>query len=64
MQRLVLAVLLVAALVAVVSVVWAGLRTTMGGPSTDAEQGSDMMQKIAFALLMVLIAYVAFAGGG
>ena len=64
MQRLVLAVLLVAALAAVVSVLWAGLRATLGGPTAPAEQGSDTMQKIAFALLMALIAYVAFAGGG
>ncbi len=62
MQRLVIAVILIAALVAAISVLWAGVRATTDSRSQPALQGSDAMQKIAFALLMALIAYVAFAG--
>lgn len=65
MQRLVLAILIVAALAAILSVLVAGLRRTVGpGPGVPALKGSEPVQKIAFSLLIALIAYAALTGGG
>lgn len=65
MQRLVLAILIVAALAAAFAVVVAGLRRALSqGPGLPARQSSEPVQKLAFTLLIGLIAYAAFTGGG
>ncbi|MDU8945169.1 hypothetical protein [Ovoidimarina sediminis] len=66
MQRLALAVILVAVLVVAAVVVLAGLRRVLQGP--DAAQvpahRATGVQKTAFALLVALVLYVAFQGAG
>lgn len=67
MQRLVLAILIVAALVAGLAVVVAGLRRAFAADprgGLPARTGSESVQKLAFTLLIALIAYAALSGGG
>lgn len=63
MQRLALAILLVAALAGLAAVAVAGLGRILA-PAADSGHGPEggAMQKVAFALLMALILYVAFLG--
>ena len=61
MTRLVLAVLIVSALVAGIAVLALGVRAVIAGGTADGEPGNPM-QKVAFALLVALILYVAFQG--
>lgn len=66
MQRLALAVILVAVLVVAAVVVLAGLRRVLQGPdaaSLPAHRATGL-QKMAFGLLIALFFYVAFQGGG
>ncbi|MDJ1007824.1 MAG: hypothetical protein QNJ13_08365 [Paracoccaceae bacterium] len=60
MQRLALAILLVAALVGLVAVLAAGLRKAAGGPGF--EDGTTPMQKVAYAVLIALMLYVSIMG--
>ncbi|MBT8456045.1 MAG: hypothetical protein HKO95_11480 [Rhodobacteraceae bacterium] len=63
MQRLVLAVLILAGLIALLAVVMAGLRAVLAPKEpADGIKGDDMLQKVAFFLLLALIAYVATTG--
>ena len=62
MQRLVIAVLLVGALVVVLTVAVAGLRRALSGPTDVAVRGDGAVQKLAYALLIGLILYVSFSG--
>ncbi len=65
MQRLVLAILIVAALAAFLAVIVAGLgRAISPRPGLPAQDRSEPVQKIAFTLLIALIAYAALMGGG
>ena len=66
MQRLVLALILVAALVAAAVVVLAGLRRVLSdrdAPAVPAAQAPGL-EKTAFGLLVALIIYVAIQGAG
>lgn len=66
MARLILAGLIVAALAVAVWIVSSGLRLAVrAGPSKlrEADMGSESLSRIAFALLMALILYVALTGG-
>lgn len=66
MQRLALALILVAVVVVAAVVVLAGLRRVLQGP--EAAQvpvhRATGLQKTAFGLLIALFFYVAFQGGG
>ncbi|MEM0946785.1 MAG: hypothetical protein AAGK37_05235 [Pseudomonadota bacterium] len=63
MQRLVLAVIIVAALVATVTVVATVLRQTVARGGTQPAAPGNSVQVIAYTLLLGLIVYVSFAGG-
>lgn len=62
MQRLVLAILVLAALVVVLAVVLAGLRAVMGPKQAGEARADDSLQKVAFMLLAGLMVYVAAVG--
>ncbi len=63
MQRLVLAIIILAVLVAGVAFLVTALRQTLArGDGVPAKPGGVSM--IAYTLLMGLIVYVSFAGGG
>lgn len=63
MQRLALAIVAVALLVlAVAFLAEVARRTFAGAAATPSGQEARPMQSIAFALLVALIFYVAFAG--
>ena len=63
MQRLVLAVIIVAVLVASVAFVATVLRQALARDGTPSTQAGGGMQMIAYTLLLGLIAYVSFFGG-
>lgn len=62
MQRLVLAIIIVAALVAGVALVTAALRRTLAEADALPATGNEGVRMIAYALLLGLIVYVSFAG--
>lgn len=62
MTRLVLALLIVAALVAGAAVLALGLRAAFADGAGRQRETDSTMQKIAFSLLVALIFYVAFQG--
>ncbi|MEM9708416.1 MAG: hypothetical protein AAF871_06440 [Pseudomonadota bacterium] len=62
MQRLALAILLVAALVGLAAVVFGAMRRATGGPGLD--EGVSPMQRVAYFVLIALILYVSIAGSG
>lgn len=62
MTRLVLAVIVVAVLAAILVVLGLGLRAVFAGAPDQAARSSPV-QKVAFALLVALVLYVAFRGG-
>ncbi|MEL7518859.1 MAG: hypothetical protein AAFN48_07890 [Pseudomonadota bacterium] len=62
MQRLVLAILVLAALVVVLAVVLAGLRAVMAPKQGGEARTDDGIQKVAFMLLAGLMVYVAAVG--
>lgn len=62
MQRLVLALLFVAAVIGLAAWVLRGLRGTAGGPKVD--DGTTPMQRVAYFVLIALMLYVAVAGSG
>ena len=65
MQRLVLAILIVAALAVVLYVLVRGIARATGRRDVPvAASGGDNVQKLAFALLIALIGYAALSGGG
>ena len=66
MQRLALALILVAVLIVTAIVLLAGLRRVLQGPSSVSVPAhrATGMQKTAFGLLIALILYVAFQGAG
>ena len=63
MQRLVLAVIIVAVLVASVAFVATLLRQTLARDGTPPAATGGGVQMIAYTLLLGLIVYVSFAGG-
>jgi hypothetical protein len=66
MQRFVLAVLVLAIAFALIIVVLRGIARFFDGEAMDGQDGTrstgGAMQKIAFFLLLILIAYVAMSG--
>lgn len=60
MQRLVLAVLLVAALIGLVAYIGAAFRKSAGGPVLEHE--GTPMQKVAYFVLIALMIYVSVMG--
>ncbi len=66
MARVILAVLIVAALAGMVWIVASGLRLAAREGHTklrEADMGSESLSRIAFVLLMALMLYVAVTGG-
>jgi len=66
MQRLALAVILVAVAVAAVGIAAGVARATwrsVDGAVRDEGRGGELMQKLAFFLLIALILYVSTLGG-
>ena len=62
MTRLVLALVIVMALIAGLVVLVLGVRSAVNEAAPQGDANSQM-QKIAYALLVALILYVAFLGG-
>lgn len=62
MQRLALAVLAVAALVVALTVAAAVLRRALAGAETGPEGAGETFRRVAYALLVALVGYVALAG--
>ena len=62
MQRLVLAIIVVVVLSVILLIAAAGLRTALARTEID-DRSDGMVQKVAFALLIALMGYVAVAGG-
>lgn len=62
MQRLALAILLVAALIGLAGYLTAGLRKSI--PSRVEEGGPALMQRVAYFVLIALILYVSIMGAG
>lgn len=62
MQRLVLAIIVLAVLVAVLAFALAGLRSVMSPKGASGSRNDDMLQKVAFMILAALMFYVATAG--
>jgi hypothetical protein len=60
MQRLALAILLVAAVIGLVAVVASAFRRTAGAPGLD--EGSTPMQRAAYFVLIALMLYVSIVG--
>jgi hypothetical protein len=66
MQRLAVAFILVALAVAAIGVAASAVRATwrsVDGAVQEPGRGGEFMQKVAFILLVVLIAYVSVLGG-
>ena len=66
MQRLVLAIILVAALVVALTLIVGGLRRVLmgDGETLPAAQDGDGLRLAAYVLLLGVIGYVSFAGSG
>ncbi|MEL6644769.1 MAG: hypothetical protein AAFQ79_12610 [Pseudomonadota bacterium] len=62
MQRLVLAVIVLAVLVAVLAFALAGLRSVMAPKDASGARKDDMLPKVAFMILAALMVYVASTG--
>lgn len=62
MQRLVLALIIVAGLVIGLAIVVGGLRRALAGPDTAPAEGGETIRKIAYAGLLGLVLYVSIAG--
>ena len=66
MQRIVLAILVLAIAFALITVVLRGIARFLENDDMDAEDGvratRGTMQKISFFLLLILMAYVAMSG--
>jgi len=64
MPRLFLAIILIALIVLAVIIAITQLARALNPPSGDSPVATgDTMQKVAYFLLLGLMAYVAFAGG-
>jgi len=62
MQRLALAILLVAAAIGLVAYIASAFRRSAGGPGLD--EGTTPMQYAAYFVLIALMLYVSIAGTG
>lgn len=62
MQRLVLAVIVLAVLVVVLAVLLSGLRTMIAPKEASRVREDDTLQKVAFMMLAGLMVYAATTG--